>query len=227
MQEPVLELSGISKQYGALRPLRIDRLEVMTGEQVALIGLDQPAAEVLISLITGASLPDAGHIHVFGRPTTGIVDSADWLNLLDSFGIVSERAALLEPMTVMQNLAMPFTLEIEPPPDEIVRQASELAAEVGIAPASWSSRVGDLDAASRVRVRLARALALKPRLLLIEHPSATLPRHEVAPLARQVKAVGRARDIAALTLTADPDYATPAASRVLQLEPATGRLRRR
>lgn len=225
MTEPILELDGVTKQYGALRPLRIEHLVVAAGEQIALLGFDQPAAEVLINLITGASLPDTGQVRVFGRSTSEIVDSADWLTLLDRFGIVSERAALLEPLTVIQNLAIPFGLEIEPPPPAIVRQASDLASEVGVTEASWERRVGDLDAALRMRVRLARALALGPGLLLVEHPTVTLPPHEVAPFGRKLRAVAEARAAAVLSMTADPAYAASASSRALRVEPATGRLR--
>ena len=52
---------------------------------------------------------------MLGRPTSAINDSADWLATVDRFGIVSERAVLLDQLTVIQNLAMPFTLDIEPP----------------------------------------------------------------------------------------------------------------
>ena len=178
MAGPVLELSAITKQYGALRPLRIEHLVMQAGEQIALLGFDQPAAEVLINLITGASVPDTGHVRVFGRLTTDITDSTDWLSMLDQFGIVSERAVLLEPMTVIQNLAIPFGLEIEPPPPAIASLASALATEVGIDEASWHQRVGDLDPPVRMRVRLGRALALGPGVLLVEHPSASLPQHD-------------------------------------------------
>ena len=50
---------------------------------------------------------------MFGRSTLEIADSADWLATLDRFGIVSDRAALLDALSVVQNLAMPFTLEID------------------------------------------------------------------------------------------------------------------
>ena len=60
MNPPALELSGVAKSYGGLRPLRIQQLTVAAGEHVALIGLDQPATEVFINLVTGASLPRTG-----------------------------------------------------------------------------------------------------------------------------------------------------------------------
>src|SRR5206468_8505523 len=121
-----------------------------------------------VNLVTGATLPDAGTVSLFGRPTTAISDSADWLAVVDRFGIVSPRAVLLDALTVIQNLAMPFTLEIDPPADDIRDRAVALAAEVGLAEAAWSRPVGDLDAAARARIQLARALALDPAVLLLE-----------------------------------------------------------
>jgi len=226
MAAPVLELTGISKKYGALRPLRVEHLVISPGEQVALLGLDQPAAEVLINLLTGASLPDSGEVRIFGRAATAITDSEDWLSTLDRFGIVSERAALLEPMTVMQNMAVPFSLAIEPPPPDVIDKASALARAVGLGESNWEQRVGDLDPLSRMRVRLGRALAFEPGVLLLEHPSATLPRDQVIPFGVNVRLVAERRGIAALTLTADGEFAGAVSTRALALEPATGRIRR-
>ena len=83
----------MSKDYRGLRPLRIAELRVAAGDHVAILGLDQASAEVFVNLATGATLPDAGDIRVFGRATSAIDDSADWLATVDRFGIVSERAA--------------------------------------------------------------------------------------------------------------------------------------
>ena len=226
MTAPVLELTGVTKHYGALRPLRVEQLTLSPGEQVALLGFDQPAAEVLINLLTGASLPDTGVVRVFGRSTADIADSTEWLTTLDRFGIVSERAALLEPMSVIQNMAMPFSLAIEPPPPDIVRQATALAVEAGLHESVLEQRVGDLDAASRMRVRLGRALAFNPGVLLLEHPSATLLRQDVVRFACDVRAVAERRSIATLTITADAEFAGAVSVRALVLEPSTGRLRR-
>ncbi len=214
-------------QYGALRPLRLEQLSLTAGEHVSLVGLDQPAAEVLINLVTGASLPNTGTVKVFGRLTADITDSTDWFTTVDRFGIVSERAALLEPMTVVQNLAVPFSLEIEPPPPSIAAQARALAEEAGLPGDVLLRRVGDLDSALRMRIRLARALALNPSVLLLEHPSATLPRHAVARFANDVRRVASRRELGALSITADLEFASAGATRTLVLEPATGRLRRR
>jgi ABC-type transporter Mla maintaining outer membrane lipid asymmetry ATPase subunit MlaF len=221
---PVLELTDISKGYGGLRPLRIERLTVPAGQRLAILGFDQPMAEVFVNLVTGATLPDRGTVTVFGRPTSAIVDSAEWLTFVDQFGIVSDRAVMLEAMTVLQNLALPFTLEIEPPPDEARMQAERLAEEVGLPGAQWNTPIAELDGAARACVRLARALALDPAILLLEHPTAAVDRGQVAWLASRIRAVSDGRGAAVVAVTADQVFADALGGRALQLNPATGRM---
>jgi ABC-type polar amino acid transport system ATPase subunit len=221
---PILEISHLSKAYGGLRPLRVEQLSLMATDQVAVVGFDRPAAETLVNLITGSSLPDKGEIRVFGRATADIKDSADWLETVDRFGIVTDRAVLLAGLSVVQNLAMPFSLDIEPPSHELRLQAIALAREAGLDEASWDQPVAALDGAARARVRLGRALALGPGVLLLEHPTSEVEPQSVASFGRDVRGAAERRGIATLTLTADREFAAAVASRVLTLEPATGRL---
>jgi ABC-type polar amino acid transport system ATPase subunit len=222
---PVLDLSAVSKDYRGLRPLRIADLKIAAGEHVAILGFDQPSAEVFINLVTGATLPDAGDIRVLGRATSEITDSADWLATVDRFGIVSERAVLLDQLTVIQNLAMPFTLDIEPPPDDVRARAAGLAREVGLPEQAWDLPVSQLDPVGKVRVRLGRAVALDPAVLLLEHISATVERDAVAGLGAQLRAVAAGRGAALLAVSADETFARAVAGRVLTLDAATGRLK--
>jgi ABC-type transporter Mla maintaining outer membrane lipid asymmetry ATPase subunit MlaF len=224
---PVIELSGIVKTYGALRPLRIQQFALAAGECAAITGFDQPAAETLINLLTGATLADAGEVRVFGMPTAQLEDSDAWLSLVDRFGIVSERAVLLAPLTVVQNLAMPFSLDIEPPAADLRAKAAALAAEVGLPVETLDVPVADLDRSALLRIRLARALALDPAIALLEHPTAQVERPAVVPLARAIRQVAASRKLTALALTADEDFAYAFADRVLRLDAATGRLSER
>ena len=221
---PVLELSAVIKDYRGLRPLRIEHLVIEPGEQLALLGFDRPSAEVLINLITGTTLPDRGGIRVFGHSTAAIQDSTEWMAFVDRIGLVTERAVLLEGLSVVQNLAIPFSLDIEPPGGEVRSRAVALALEVGLDEAVWDRRVADLDATSRAKIRLGRALALDPAVVLFEHPSAGVPRAEIGALGRGMRAVLERRGVAAVTLTADRDFAAAVAKRVLALDPSTGHL---
>jgi ABC-type polar amino acid transport system ATPase subunit len=223
----VVEFAGVSRNYGGLRPLRIADLRVAPGQQVAILGLDRVSAEVFINLATGATLPEAGEVRLFGRTTSAITDSADWLATVDRFGIVTDRAVLLDQLTVVQNLAMPFTLEIEPPPEYARLRAEALAREVGLAEPSWTAPLTGLDATAATRVRLGRALALDPAVLLLEHVTARIPPEAAAALAADIRALAARRGIALIAATADEQFAQTVASRVLTLEPATGRLKER
>jgi ABC-type transporter Mla maintaining outer membrane lipid asymmetry ATPase subunit MlaF len=78
--------------------------------------------------------------------------------------------------------------------------------------------------AVRHRVRLARALAGSPAVLLVEHPTAGLEPHEIAPLADDLIRVARTRALAVVVLAAETAQVSPFARRVLTLNGATGEL---
>jgi phospholipid/cholesterol/gamma-HCH transport system ATP-binding protein len=222
--DPILELADVAKDYHGLRPLRIANLRVAAGEQVALVGFDAPAAEVFVNLVTGATLPDRGTIRLFGRLTADIADADEWLSVVDRVGIVSQRAVLLGALSVVQNLAMPYTLEVEPPSPDVKERAVALAIGVGLREATFDRPIAELTAADVFRVRFARALALDPSLVIFEHPSAEVPPVDATTLAQECREVASRRTIATVVLTADPEFARRSASRVLSWQPATGGL---
>lgn len=223
-QDPVVDIAGLVKHYGGLRPLRLASLVMNEGERVALSGMDGAAAELFVNLMTGSSLPDEGTIRVFGRSTADIANGDEWLASLDRFGILSDRAVLLEGATLADNLALPFTLDIDPMSDETRARVSALAAECGI-DARWLDRaVAEAPAAVRARAHLARAVALSPSLLLAEHPTAIVPEEDRRALAEDFARLTRERGLTTLVVTADAAFAQAVAERVLTLEPATGKL---
>jgi NitT/TauT family transport system ATP-binding protein len=219
---PVLELSAVVKDYRGLRPLRLAALAVAPGERVALGGVDAVAAEVLISLITGAALPDRGEIRVAGTTTDSIADGDAWLASLDRFGIVTERAVMLEGSTLLQNLALPLSLDIDAIGADVKRRVEALAEEVGLDPARLGTRVSDVSAAEKLRAQAARALALDPSMLLLEHPTATLPREAVKPLAGDLAAMAERRGLTALAITEDEMFARIFATRWVTVNGGTG-----
>jgi ABC-type methionine transport system ATPase subunit len=224
---PVLQITGVQKRYQSLRPLRIQELTIASAERVALSGFDAGAAEVLVNLVTGASLPDQGEVRVLGHRTADIVGGDEWLASLDRFGIVSPRGVLLEAATIEQNLAMSLTLEIDPVPPDVAARVAELARECGIIDDGEDvlRRItGDAAPAIRARVHVARAIALEPALLVVEHAGAELAPDERGALADCIAGVAEVRGVAALVITKDDEFARRAAHRALRLEAATGAL---
>ena len=220
----LLRLRGVSKDYRSLRPLRIAELDLPPGRSLALLGFDQTMAEVLVDLITGAILPDSGEIVAFGQHTSSIADPGSWLTTLDQFGLFTDRAVLVEQFTVEQNLALPLSITVEDMTPEIRSRVAELASEIGLAN-ELRRQAGVLEPALRARIRLGRALALAPRVLVAEHPNATLSAQEASALGTDMARIIETRGIASVVLTADQSFARAVSKEILVLEPATGALK--
>lgn len=227
MPETLIEVRGAVKHYQGLRPLRVRSLVVRRGDRVALSGFDQVTGEILVNLLNGAIVPDEGEIVAFGRPTAGIATDTEWLAALDRFGIVSTRAVLLEGMTLAQNLALPFTLDIDVLSGEVRERISALADEVGLDRERLDRPAADATADEKLRVHLARSLALDPDVLVLEHPTLAIPREAVPGFASAVRGVAEARGLAVVAVTEDEEFASRVAGRSLRLDAATGELAER
>ncbi len=215
-----LSLRGVTRDYRGLRPLRIASLDLHEGQTLALLGFDQAMAEVLVKLVMGASLPDTGDVIVFGQRTSEIADGDAWLDGLDRFALLGDRTLLVDQLSAAQTIAMPISFDA----DAVRPTVMALAAETGLDETTLAQPVGALSPLARARVRLARTLASGPRLLLGEHPSASLSPDDTQAFAADVSRVVRTRALTALVLTADRRFATAVSRDVLTLQPATGAL---
>jgi predicted ABC-type transport system involved in lysophospholipase L1 biosynthesis ATPase subunit len=221
----LLEINGLTKNHQSLRPLRLSRLSVHEGDVLSIGGIDAAAAEALVHLITGATLPDAGDVTLFGQNTRDITDTIAWLTSLDRIGMITARGVLVEMFSVLQNIAMSYTLEVDPIDPNVVPQAGALARDVGIDAALFDVPVGKTAPEIQVRVHLARALALGPKMLVAEHPSAALARETVAAFGADLARVVRARGLSLVTITADAALAKAIGGQRLELVAASGELK--
>jgi len=221
----LLEIRGLVKQHQALRPLRIRDLTVVPSSVMSISGIDAPGAEVFVHLVTGATLPEQGVVSLFGQDTRAIADGDAWLKSLDGIGMITARGILIGAFSVLQNIAMSYTLDVDPIDPRVVPQAGALARDVGIAQEMFDLPAGQADPEVRMRVHLARALALGPKLLIGEHPSAALPRDTVAAFGADLVRVAQSRGLALIVITADDVLAKAIGGQRLELVAATGELR--
>lgn len=219
---PLIDLSGVVKQSAALRSLRVQSLSVAAGDRLVLSGFDAEAAEMLVHLVTGAALPDTGSIRIAGRDTREVATDREWLASLDRFGLVTERAILLDHLSVRANLALPLTLSIDPMAPDVRRAADALAEAVGLPAGRLDDRASSLDPLDRVRVHLARAVALGPELVILEHPTARLAGAASETFGRCLVRVADARQIGWLAISEDARFAAAVGGRRLRLRPSTG-----
>ena len=224
---PLVEMAGVARDYAGPVPLRVDSFRLARGARVAIEGLDAGGAETFINLITGAALPDAGDVHVAGRNTRTIATDTEWLISLDRIGIVTARAVLIDKIPIAANLALPLTLAIDPMTDEVRRQVEALAAEAGLPSGRLTAPAGSLTAEERVRVHLARSLALGPELLLLERPTAGIEGAASHALGETVRRICDVRTLAVIALTDDDVFAKAIGVTRLRVDGASGRLRPR
>lgn len=225
---PLIRFAGIVKDYGGDTPLRIRDLVIEATDRIVLSGLDAAAAETCLHLVSGAALPDEGRVEIAGQDTRAIATDTEWLLSLDRFGVVTRRAVLLETLSTAANLALPMTTSIDPMQPETRARVEALAHDAGLDPSRLDAPCGTLDALERVRLHLARALALDPRLLLVEHPTADLR------VEGDRRAAGRAlqhgaerRGLGWFALSDDEAFAAESGGTRWRLEPGTGVLVRR
>jgi ABC-type polar amino acid transport system ATPase subunit len=222
--DPLIEVSGVVKNYQGLRPLRVKSLLLRPRARVAISGLDAVAAEVFVNLLNGAILPDEGDVRIFGRRTADIQTDTEWLTALDRFGIVTQRAVLLDGASIEQNLALPFSLDIDALSDEVRARTGELARVAGIGQEFMARPAAHAPADVRMRAHLARSLAFEPQVLVFEHATAGLPRETVPAFARTVRDVAGSRQLAVVAVTEDTAFADVVAERAYRLQAGTGAL---
>jgi len=222
---PLVEIVGVTKHYPAETPLRIERLVLSAGDALVLEGFDVGAAELLIHLVTGAAVADEGHVRIAGRDTREIATDTEWLQSLDLFGLVTDRAVLIGSLTVGSNLALPLTLAIDPMTAETRARVDALAAEAGLPPAALDAPANQLSTPDRMRLHLARALAVGPQVLLLEHPTAAFDGADArAAFGATIRRIAAARGLAWIALSNDDVFARATAGRRRALQGATGRL---
>jgi ABC-type lipoprotein export system ATPase subunit len=220
----VVSLRGVERHYHGLRPLRVRQLEVREGETVAILGMDRACAEVLVNLVSAATLPDKGVVETLGRSTASVTNHDEWVELLGHVGILSERSVLLGEMTVEQNLAMPFSLEVFDMPEDLRRRVEALADEVGLTPDVLNKPTAGVSPLMRARLRLANAVAAGPRVLLAEHPNALVEEDATKAFGDDIARVVAGRRMAAVIMTANRSFARRVARSLLVHDPATGDL---
>ncbi len=178
-----LILSGISKSFGGVAALSDVSLEVRPGEVHALLGENGAGKSTLMNVATGTIRPDAGSMVFRGEPIDGI-DPRDATRLGIAF--VHQHPAVLPDMTVLENLlvALPASVFAEAPSRE--EYARSLLARVNLR-VHLSDRVETLSVAQKHLLEIAKAIAVKPALLVLDEPTAPLGEESVRMLFRLVR----------------------------------------
>ena len=184
----ILSLRGVGITFGGLKAVQGVSLDLPAGTLGALIGPNGAGKTTLFALISGFLRPGRGTVHFDGADITG---RAPHLNaragMARTFQIVQPFAA----QTVRENIAVGAHLHL-PRRADALAAAEQVAARVGLA-SQLDKPAADLTVAGRKRLELARALATRPRLLLLDEVLAGLNPQEIQemiPVLRQIAGSG-------------------------------------
>ena len=214
-----LEASGIHKQYTVggteLMVLRDLALTVDAGEMVAIVGASGVGKSTLLHILGGLDRVSEGRVSVGGAEITTLAD-ADLVAFRNrQVGFVFQFHHLLPEFTALENAEMPLRIA-RAPMDEGRLRATELLTRVGLA-GRLTHRPGMLSGGEQQRVAVARALVMRPAILLADEPTGDLDEQTADALHALLKEMHAAYGLTSVIATHNPRLAA-ACDRVLRLE---------
>ena len=214
-----LEASGIRKQYTVggteLMVLRDLALTVDAGEMVAIVGASGVGKSTLLHILGGLDRVSEGRVSVGGTEITTLAD-ADLVAFRNrQVGFVFQFHHLLPEFTALENAEMPLRIA-RAPMDEGRLRATELLTRVGLA-GRLTHRPGMLSGGEQQRVAVARALVMRPAILLADEPTGDLDEQTADALHALLKEMHAAYGLTSVIATHNPRLAA-ACDRVLRLE---------
>ncbi|WP_417662108.1 sulfate/molybdate ABC transporter ATP-binding protein [Pseudomonas sp.] len=206
-----IEITNVSKNFNAFKALNQINLNIQSGELVALLGPSGCGKTTLLRIIAGLETPDTGSIQFHGEDVSEH-DVRD-----RNVGFVFQHYALFRHMTVFDNVA--FGLRMKPkrerPSESVIAQkVHEL---LGLVQLDWlSDRYPEqLSGGQRQRIALARALAVEPRVLLLDEPFGALDAKVRKELRRWLARLHEDVHLTSVFVTHDQEEAMEVADRIV------------
>src|SRR5918999_4168516 len=170
--DPVIELRNVRIAFEGHEVLRGIDLTVLKGEILTIMGGSGSGKSVLLRLLAGLIKPDQGEICIDGTDIVPLSEN-EMLNFRQRMGVVFQQAALFDSMSVADNIAYPLREHGRFGEDAVRQRVAELLDIVGL-PGIEEKYPAELSGGMRKRVGIARALALKPAIVLYDEPTSGL-----------------------------------------------------
>jgi len=208
-----IEVHDIRKAFGKFKALKNINLHIDSGELVALLGPSGCGKTTLLRIIAGLETPDHGSIHFHGE------DATDLHVRERQVGFVFQHYALFRHMTVFENIAFGLRVRLKPerPTEpEIQRKVHEL---LNLVQLDWLADryPSQLSGGQRQRIALARALAVEPKVLLLDEPFGALDAKVRKDLRRWLRRLHDELHVTSVFVTHDQEEALEVADRVVVL----------
>jgi lipoprotein-releasing system ATP-binding protein len=215
---PLVHVEGLNKFYqggtARLHVLRDLSLDVAQGEMVAVVGASGVGKSTLLHVLGGLDHADSGTVEVAGRTLVSLSDAALVAFRNTQVGFVFQFHHLLPEFTALENVEMPMRIAGTPLPEARSR-AIELLTRVGLAE-RVEHRPSMLSGGEQQRVAVARALVMRPALLLADEPTGDLDEPTAESLHGLLRQMHAEHGLTSVIATHNPKLAQ-ACDRVLTL----------
>lgn len=206
-----IEIDRVNKRFGDFVAVDNVSLTLNNGELTALLGPSGSGKTTLLRIIAGLEQPDSGRIRFHGEDATDLHVSNRGV------GFVFQHYALFRHMTVYENVAYGLTVrprKTRPGKQEIRRKVMELLEMVQL---DWTADrlPSQLSGGQRQRIALARALAVEPRVLLLDEPFGALDARVRAELRRWLRRLHDEIHVTSIFVTHDQEEALEVSDRVV------------
>lgn len=210
--EDIIKVENVAKGYAKHQVLQNLDLNIKKGECFTLLGPSGCGKTVLIRLIAGHEVPDAGKISI---DNTTVADSSSGEYIPPErrgLGIVFQDYAVWPHMTVYENIAYPLKME-KRPKDEIDKLVMDMVEIVGMK--GLEKRLpSELSGGQQQRVALARALVSDPSVMLLDEPLSNLDANLREEMRFEIKALQRKFGITVMYVTHDQEVALAISDRI-------------
>ncbi|WP_374201607.1 amino acid ABC transporter ATP-binding protein [Actinocorallia sp. API 0066] len=208
---PLVALENVNKHFGELHVLKDINLEVAHGEVVVVIGPSGGGKSTLCRTINRLETIDSGTITLDGEPLPA--EGKALARLRADVGMVFQSFNLFAHRTILQNVTLGPLKVRKVPREEADKEAMELLDRVGIA-AQAAKYPAQLSGGQQQRAAIARALAMKPKLMLFDEPTSALDPEMVAEVLEVMTGLAEA-GMTMIVVTHEMGFARSAARRVV------------
>jgi len=209
---PAIEIEDLHKCFGSQTVLDGVDLKIECGETLSVLGPSGTGKSVLLKLIIGLQKADAGSIKVNGKEITQL--PLEKLNQVrKEIGFLFQSAALYDSLSVEENVAFPLRQHAKLSDTERTERIHELLTAVGIEQ-GFEKLPSQLSGGMKKRVGLARALALAPKILLYDEPTAGLDPVSSSRINELILRLQRERKISSIVVTHDVHSARTVSDRL-------------
>ncbi|BAQ10932.1 ectoine/hydroxyectoine abc transporter [Bacillus sp. OxB-1] len=224
MSEPIVQYKNIRKSFGEVDVLKGIDLDIQPAEKVALIGPSGSGKTTIIRMLMTLEQPTSGKIEVDGRNLWQMEKKGEWVTadekhlreIRGDIGMVFQHFNLFPHMTILENCMLAPVIVKNESKETVRETAVEMLEKVGLGE-KIDLYPSQLSGGQKQRVAMARALMMRPKVMLFDEVTSALDPELVGEVLEVIRDLAKEGEMAMILVTHEMDFALDIADRVLFL----------